>query len=305
MVPQRRLALTPTDRLLAAYFGIVTLVLVARGPFTDGRPWLLLAHALFGVLLLLFTRLDVRHRTGHLFHMYYPLLFLAALYAEIGVLNGGLGLERILAHDQVVQRWETALFGGQISYTWIRQAPSVFWSGLFHLAYLAYYPIILLTAPLLALVGRPDAARRVIFAMMAAFVTCYLVFVLYPVAGPNYAYPHPTGAVRGVWSAKVVYAMLAGGSSVGAAFPSSHVAATLAVTIAAWQGWRTLGWILVLPFVLLTIGTVYAQMHYGVDAASGLLTGAAAGYLCSWVWPSAAVESGRINSAIEPRTSRR
>jgi membrane-associated phospholipid phosphatase len=107
--------------------------------------------------------------------------------------------------------------------------------------------------------------------MMVAFVLCYVVFVLFPVAGPNYAFEHPTGAVREVWSARLVYGVLAGGSSFGAAFPSSHVAAAGVAILALWREAPRAAAALVVPAVLLVIGTVYCQMHYGVDVLGGLL----------------------------------
>jgi membrane-associated phospholipid phosphatase len=93
------------------------------------------------------------------------------------------------------------------------------------------------------------------------------------VAGPNYAFDHPTGPVRDVWSARLVYNVLAGGSSFGAAFPSSHVAATLAATVALWRTWKPLAAAFTLPMILLVIATVYCQMHYAIDASVGLLVG--------------------------------
>ena len=74
-------------------------------------------------------------------------------------------------------------------------------------------------------------------------------------------------------AARLVYATLASGSSYGAAFPSSHVAATTSAVIAAWLGSRRLGYVLVIPALLLAIGTVYCQMHYAIDATAGLVTG--------------------------------
>ena len=118
--------------------------------------------------------------------------------------------------------------------------------------------------------------RTVVLATMIAFVVCYVWFVLYPVAGPNYVFEHPTGPVREVWSARLVYAALAGGSSFGAAFRSSHVAATVAATMGLWRVWKSLAVWFVVPAALLTVGTIYCQMHYGVDATSGLALGVVA-----------------------------
>ena len=59
--------------------------------------------------------------------------------------------------------------------------------------------------------------------LIIAFVICYVVFVSYPVGGPYYAFPRPQGPVEEVWSARLVYWVLSGGSSFGAAFPLSPV----------------------------------------------------------------------------------
>jgi membrane-associated phospholipid phosphatase len=70
-----------------------------------------------------------------------------------------------------------------------------------------------------------------------------------------------------------VYNVLAGGSSFGAAFPSSHVAASLAATLALWRTWKPLAAVFTIPMILLVVATVYCQMHYGIDAGAGLLVG--------------------------------
>ena len=267
------------DRLLLAYLAFVSLVAGWRLVVGTGGPelWALLAmHGLFVALIALCARLPAGARAGPWLHDFYPLIIIGALYAEIGILNDQVPRATIFQHDAMIQRWEAALFGLQPSRDWIRNAPSVFWSGLLHLAYFAYYPIVLFGPLALALRGQRDEARRVILLMMSAFVLCYVVFILYPVAGPNYVFPHPTGPVRDVWSASLVYGVLAQGSSIGAAFPSSHVAATVATTLGVVQHWRRLGWLFVPAAALLTVGTVYCQMHYAIDAAVGLIVGVAA-----------------------------
>jgi len=200
-----------------------------------------------------------------------------------------------MRNDAIVQGWEQALFGGQPSYELIRRYPSVFLSGLLHLAYFSYYPTILLPPPILAARGDWDGARRVIAASMTAYVLCFVVFTLFPVAGPNWVFDHPTGPVREVWSARLVYRLLEGGSSVGTAFPSSHVAATFATVIAAWRAWRPLGWITVGPFVLLTIAVVYCQMHYGVDALTGLAMGVVAWVMSAKLWAAMHTTGGQAD----------
>ncbi len=267
------MALNTTDLVLAGYQLFFAIVLIFRGPFDQGRGWLLLSCVLFGVLLALLRRAPAESVATRLLHTFYPLILFGGFYTALGVLNGGLSPERIHAHDALVQRWEQTLFGGQPSYDLIRRYPSVFVSGLLHLAYFSYYPIILLPGPILAARGDWAGARRVIGASMTAYAVCFVVFVLFPVAGPNWVFPHPTGPVREVWSARLVYHLLEGGSSVGTAFPSSHVAATFATVVVAWRVWPPLGRVTVVPFVLLTIAVVYCQMHYAMDALMGLVFG--------------------------------
>jgi membrane-associated phospholipid phosphatase len=110
--------------------------------------------------------------------------------------------------------------------------------------------------------------------VMTTFVVCYLVFIFLPVAGPYYVFARPDPWFVDNLFARAVYDTLATGSSYGAAFPSSHVAAAVAATLSAGRGSRWLGWILAVPTALLAVAVVYCQMHYGVDAIAGLLTGA-------------------------------
>ena len=264
------MAVRPVDWLLGAYVAFVTGLVVLRGGVGAATPWILSGHLLFFVLLFLFRQRQALGRLGGTLHDLYPLILLMPFYTELGFLGMAQGPDRIFANDVVVQGWEQWLFGSQISYRWIRNAPSVFWSGVLHLSYLSYYPLVVVGPILLTIRGRRSEAQRVLFTTMMAYVACYVVFLLFPVAGPNYTFQHPTGPVRDVWSAEVVYAALGGGSSIGTAFPSSHVAATLAAVIALWDEWKSLAAALTVPAVLLVVATVYCQMHYGIDALAGI-----------------------------------
>ncbi len=266
--------LRAVDVLLLVYLVIVSVVAAFRLQENPGGWWLLLAHALFGVLLFLITRPGLGP-VGRTIREIYPLLLLPALYSELDVLNsGGAPL-----YDEVVQQWELRLFGGQISQEWWRAAPSRFWSMLFHSAYLSYYLIV--SAPALYFAWRGDlrAVRRFVLVVIATFVICYLVFIFFPVAGPYYLFPRPDQWFIANPAARLTYEALATGSSYGAAFPSSHVAAAVAATLAAARSSRRLGLLLLVPTLLLTLGVVYCQMHYGVDALGGL----AVGVLVTWV----------------------
>jgi membrane-associated phospholipid phosphatase len=266
--------LRAVDLLLLVYLGVVSVVAGVRASSQPGCWWLLLAHALFVVLLFLVTRPGLGP-VGRTIRELYPLFLLPALYSELDILNG----PGVPVHDALVRHWEFLVFGGQISRDWWQAAPSPFWSTVFHAAYLSYY--LILSAPALYFAWKGDlaAVRRFVLVVMATFVICYLCFIFFPVAGPYYEFARPSGWFIQNLPARLAYEALATGSSYGAAFPSSHVAAALAATLAAMRASRRLGLVLLIPTGLLTIGVVYCQMHYGVDALAGL----AVGGLVTWL----------------------
>jgi membrane-associated phospholipid phosphatase len=269
VVSQRRLAVTPLkliDRLMLGYLGIVSLVAVAR---LDTRPhaaWVLVANLLTVLLIALLHRPGLG-RVGRTLRDIYPVVLLPALYGALDLLNGF----DVQVWDAPVQRVEALLFGGQVSRDWWQNRPSRFWSTVLHATYFSYYFIV--PFPALYFLSRREHhhARTAVSMIVATFLVCYVVFLLLPVAGPYYEFPRPDGDFTGNWAARLVYGTLSVGSSYGAAFPSSHVAAMAAATIATWLGSPRLGLALVIPTLMLTIGVVYCQMHYAVDALAGIL----------------------------------
>lgn len=285
MVPGSRLALTvpmsatasvasstpslrAVDLLLLGYLAVVTVVAAVRLYPRPNFWWLLLAHGLFLLLLVLLARPGLG-RAGRTIRELYPLFLLPGLYSELDLLNAG----SVVAWDGMVQRWELLVFGSQISREWWQRMPSTFWSALLHAAYLSYYAIVSAPALYLAWRGELASVRQFVLAVMVTFVLCYLVFIFFPVAGPYYTFPLPPEWFTDNGPARLVYAALASGSSYGAAFPSSHVAAAVAATITATRISPRIGLLLIPATTLLTIGVVYCQMHYGVDALAGLAVG--------------------------------
>ncbi len=264
--------LAPIDRATLAYLALALGFTLAYAP----RRLPLLA-VLLGVLVataLVAAILAPRARRsgplGQLLAEIYPLLLTPALYTHIGFVNSAHGV----AHDALVQQWEQALFGAQVSLAWIRAFPSAAWSTLMHAAYLSYYPI-LAAAPLgLWFSGRRRESRAAVLAMMTAFFACYSIFFCFPVAGPRYSFAIAHNAATAVPLAVFSRRLLEMGSAWGTAFPSSHVAAALVAAVFAWRGWRRLGAPLLVAALLLTLATVYCQFHYAIDALFGIVVAA-------------------------------
>ncbi len=256
------------DRLLAVYGLLVMLIALTRLD-QPGMGWIIVAHAMVPLLAWLATR--ARHDgVGGLLRGIYPVAILLGLYGSLDILNG-FGAAPV--HDAAIQRIEAALFGMQPARDWWRSAISPGWSRVMHSVYLSYYLVVPMPLVVLALRRQWEGMTRYLDGMIALFLFCYLCYILWPVAGPYYEFARPTGVFVANLPAQLVYDGLARGSSFGAAFPSSHVGATLAAAVGGWRVDRVLGVVLMVPAVLLAIGVVYCQMHYAIDSITGVIVG--------------------------------
>ncbi len=261
------MALAAIDRVTLGYLAVAFAFTLLRGP-RQPSVQITLVLALAAATLVagwLAPRARRGGPLGRLLGEFYPLLLTLGLYTHVGLVNGAAGV----SHDDLVQGWELALFGGQVSLSWVRAFPSPAWSTLMHAAYLSYY-VILAVSPLgLWLSGRRQAARRALLLIMVSFYVCYATALAFPVAGPRYLFPAATNAATAVPVASLARALLETFSAWGTAFPSSHVAAALVASLSAWRGWRPLGALLIPSALLLAVSTVYGQFHYAVDALAG------------------------------------
>ena len=257
--------LRPVDLVILGWVVVASAVAIARWSSAPYAVWVLVAHALV-VLLIALVRRPERPARASAADLY-PLAILLAFYGSLDLLAAGGG---VTTYDSTVRAWEEGIFGDQVSQTWWQSSPSRFWSTVLHASYFSYY-LVVPAGPIWFLWrGDRRALERAVLAILTTFVVCYLVFLFLPVAGPYYEFVRPGPEMLDNWAARLVYGVLENGSSYGAAFPSSHVAATLVATGAAAIASRRLGLALGVPSLLLTIGVVYCQMHYAVDALAGI-----------------------------------
>lgn len=287
----------PLDRLFAAYLAAsgTALLFPARPTYW---LWLALLHV-GGVLLLLavppFDRMraaahDAAPRLTTAAHDWYALLVMPALYTELTVLNRAVWSGQYF--DQAILRLEGLFFGGQPSQEMAAALPSLWVSEPLHLAYLSYYLIIFGPPLLLYLRRERDAFRTVVFTLMLTFFVHYLVFVYFPVQGPRYLFAAPGGALAGGSFYQLAHRILEAGSAQGSAFPSSHVAVSLAQTLCVARFAPRLTWPVATLTVGLAVGAIYGGFHYAID----VLVGAALGSLVVLCAP-------RIQRAMQRRVA--
>lgn len=230
-----------------------------------GWPWLLVCDALALTLVELVERAPRSSRFAGIVALWYPFLLIPAFYGQLGLI----GVDVARVHDLLVQQWERALTGGQPSVAWHLAMPLPALSWALHACYAAHY-VIFIGVPLwLWLRAGRDACERAVFTIALTFFVCYVGFALFPVAGPWYWYPRPSGPESSVATARLVHWILDQGSSYGTAFPSSHVAASWVAVLVAIRRAPALAAIFAPVALGLAAGTVYGQFHYAVDALAG------------------------------------
>ena len=199
--------------------------------------------------------------------LWYPLVLYGLLYYQTGLINRVI-VPRFL--DGFFMNLDVRIFGEFPGFFLRGKHGNAFLDEFFHFFYFTYYLIIPLTGILLF---RKDTKlfESFIFQLSSLFYLCFLIYILLPVEGPialRKQYDHQGGLFQ-----TMVDFIYAGAENPGAAFPSSHVAATFLV---AWWGsthferMKIFYW---LTFLLLSIATVYCMFHYAVDVIGGLLLG--------------------------------
>jgi hypothetical protein len=177
--------------------------------------------------------------------------------------------------DAWLVRAEQALWGGQPSLAFARDVPWPWLSELFCFSYYAYYyfvPAMLFTA---LLTRGYVAAERVVFVTALCFCFCYALFWLFPVVGPHYWFAPHTGPqlYQGYLFNHLLFLFTSRGEVSAGAFPSSHIAVALLLTIQSRRVAPSLFPFMVTVTALLCPAVVYLRAHYLLDVPVGILIG--------------------------------
>ena len=198
--------------------------------------------------------------------------------------------------DHVFAGLDASLFDCQPSIVFSQLCPWDWFSEALNMGYFAYYPMIALV--MFYYFFRCNAHyERASFVVMCSFFIYYLIYIMVPVAGPQFYFvavdPADVAAARfpelGTYFAQHTEMLTAPGNADGlfyglvhsaqeagerptAAFPSSHIGITFILLYLTFPRSRKLFAVLLPIALLLTLATVYIQAHYLVDAIAGVLS---------------------------------
>jgi membrane-associated phospholipid phosphatase len=259
--------LNATDRITILYnFILVVFTLIFRVKIAAYAY-----HLAFNLSVVLVVLLLGFRRKGSLpvraVSLWYPLVLYGLLYYQTGLINRVVVPQFL---DGYFMNLDVRIFGEFPGVFLCGKYGNAFLDEFFHFFYYSYYLIIPLTGILLF---RKEVKlfEGFVLQLSSLFYLCFIIFIFLPVEGPialRHEYYHQGGPFQ-----TMVDFIYAGGENPGAAFPSSHVAATFLV---AWWGsthFRRMGIVYWLTCLFLSIATVYCMFHYAVDVIGGLLLG--------------------------------
>ncbi len=202
-------------------------------------------------------------------HLFYPLTLLGYVYGETALLNHIFFTEDL---DPIFINLDEAVFGFQPAIEFSKTFPQVWFSELMNLGYFSYYfmPVVV---SLVVYFTERDFAEKVVFLIISSFLIYYLIFIVFPVTGPQFYFKPPLSGVpvTGIFS-RAVKAVQEIGEHPTGAFPSSHVGMALIFLWISRKSSVVMFWILI-PFVFLILfATVYIKAHYAVDVIGGILS---------------------------------
>ena len=199
--------------------------------------------------------------------------------------------------DHIFARWEQDLFGCQPSLLFCSHIGGAVFSELMDLGYSSYFPMIVLVT-VYFFGWRYKEFGRASFVILASFFIYYIIYILLPVAGPQYYYnavgpgeiargnfpdighyfaTHQDALASPGYKEGFFYRLVADAHAAGerptAAFPSSHVGVSTILMLLVWSSNNRKLLLFLLPFyVLLCLSTVYIYAHYAIDVLAGWLS---------------------------------
>lgn len=284
--------LSPLDKITLVYIFWVLLLLVAGGAkvrdFGIQFPIFLSLGA--GIVLLAYFHKSLessRHPRLYsalqLLHELYPVLLFAHFFTS------GYSYNRIFFgdwQDPFFMKIDKAIFGYLPSMVWGQRFGGFWVSELFHFAYFAYYPMIAGLPIYLYFTNRP-ALKELIFCLSFSFYLCYFIYSILPVIGGRYL-PEAMELTRtysgGIFT-RIMAFIYRNSHHLGGAFPSSHVAIAIVLSLGALRHVRRLGYLFAFISLFLSLATVYCHYHWFIDAIMGILTGIGAFFLALTLYP--------------------
>ena len=214
-------------------------------------------------------------RWWHFWRHWYPHLFFLFCFEELAYLvhlaNPGWEDAKLIAFDH----WLTGVHPS----VWLEQFATPARNDFFQLAYLTYFVYLLVLGGVLYFRKDWEGYWAVMTYSAVGYAIGYVIAMLFPIESPWFAMAGWwRGSLEGGPFTATINFIEHFGRVRGAAFPSEHVAGSVAALWGAWRHRRWLFWVMLPLVAAMCASTVWGRYHYVVDVLAGIVTGTL-GYL--------------------------
>jgi membrane-associated phospholipid phosphatase len=258
------------DALASTYNVLLALVWAMLIPQWSFALWLFLAHAAAAALPRLLDRAgDDLSPFGRVLSDIYPLLWVLPFWTELDFIRP---LLHDAAFDRVVGAFDLLVFRTHLDEIWMPAMPMVWFSEIMYLAYLSYYPIVVIPLVYTLAAGSREMKRDMTLRVTLVYYACFVVYIAFPVDGPHFLSEHYEGALQNGLFYRIDAFLQGGGASLGASFPSSHVAASVTMACLGFRWFsRPVAVTLSVGALGVSLAIFYTQNHWAIDSVTGIL----------------------------------
>ena len=228
-------------------------------------------YSLATVMIILLATFQSKNKILTFIRDWYPILLSPYFFEATSAMNLVIIQEYT---DVFFQKIDFIIFGYQPAIEWGTKLDNYVVQEIMHFAYFSYYAMIPIVAYFIYSRSK-ETFYKFIFALSFVYFVCLIIYSMLPVVGGRYLEDalELTKIYRyGIFTRIMAY-VYSHTAHWGGAFPSSHVAISVGVSIGALQYNKKLGYIISFVTFLLTISTVYCHYHYFIDAVFGVIFG--------------------------------
>jgi membrane-associated phospholipid phosphatase len=237
---------------------------------------------------------SIAQKFWHFWRHWYPHLFFLFCFEELAQLVHLISPAWQDAKLIALDYWLTGVHPA----IWLEQFATPARNDFMQFAYITYFTYLLVLGGVLYYRKDWRGYWSVMTYSAVAYAIGYLIAISFPIESPWFSMAGAWhGELRGGAFTALINFIEHYGRVRGAAFPSEHVAGSIAALWGAWRHRRWLFWVM-LPLVLcMCVSTVYGRYHYVVDVFGGMLTGTLGYFIGGWLMTKSSPSSHSTSPA--------
>jgi membrane-associated phospholipid phosphatase len=216
----------------------------------------------------------------HFWRHWYPHLFFLFCFEELGKLvhlvSPAWQDAKLIAADY----WLTSVHPTE----WLEQFATPARNDFMQFAYLTYFTYLLVVGGVLYYRRDWSGYWSVMTYSVVGYAIGYLIAIVFPIESPWFSMAGAWhGPLQGGSVTAIINFIEHFGRVRGAAFPSEHVAGSVAALWGAWRHRRWLFWVMAPLVFCMCVSTVWGRYHYVVDVFAGMVTGTLGYVIGGWI----------------------